>query len=523
MSRLLLFALTLLMFGEIFPGSAQGEIALRLALPEGDLFSLDPQEYRSLPEAWVLRNVVEGLVGFDPQTLEIVPLVADSWVVSTDGLRYTFHIREGIKFHNGLGVKARDVVNVFNRLAKPPQFIDMLTDSAPLIVGNIAGYNEVQSRTADSLSGIQAVNDRTVIITLTSPNSAFLPMLTMIPVAIIPIEASNSGAFQEHPVGTGPFIFEEWLHLDRVSLVANPDYWGGRPAVDRVTLYGITDDTVVMSDLLAGNLDLAVVPPMNIAAVKADPAFAGRIQDQPLLSIFWLPLNLTRPPLDNLMVRQAMSAAIDRQAIVDTVLQGQGVAAHGPIPPVLSAYDPAYDPYPYNPDRAREYLAQAGFASGIDVEISTSTDEIENRVVAAVQANWRDVGIRATINRTDSTAYAGNLFACNLQIGTNSWAADYADPDDFIIPLPLSDNHPSGEACGFGQFPEVEDLALEALTLPQGPERDALYRQAERVAVENAMGIFLYHRSATLAWGPNVQGAYLNAYGEVYLHPISLG
>jgi ABC-type transport system substrate-binding protein len=203
-------------------------------------------------------------------------------------------------------------------------------------------------------------------------------------------------------------------------------------------------------------------------------------------------------------------------------LQGQGAVAHGPLPPGLSAYDPDYNPYPYEPDRARQLLADAGFADGIDVEIRTWTDEVENRVLAAIQASWADVGIRATINRTEYTAYINDLVPCNVMIGTSSWTADYADPDNFIIPLPLSDNSLTGQGCGFGQFPRVEELALEALTLPLGPERDELYRQAERAAVEDAMSIFLYHRGATVAWGPNVQGVYLDPYNEVRLSPISL-
>jgi ABC-type transport system substrate-binding protein len=385
------------------------------------------------------------------------------------------------------------------------------------------GYPEVADGSAETLSGLQAMDDETVEITLSAPNSAFLPALTMIPAAILPIDDANEAGFEEHPIGTGPFMLQEWVRQDHLTLAANPDYWGGAPALDGAILRVIPEKSVVLVEFLAGNLDFAIVPPTDVAAIKADPSLEGRVQDQAILSIFWLPLNVTRPPLDNLQVRQAMSIAIDRQAIVDSVLQGQGAVAHGPLPPGLSAYDPDYNPYPYDPDRARQLLADAGFADGIDVEIRTWTDEVENRVLAAIQANWADVGIRAAINRTEYTAYINDLISCNLMIGTSSWTADYADPDNFIIPIPLSDNSPQGEACGFGQFPRVEELALEALTLPLGPERDDLYRQSERAAVDDAMSIFLYHRGATLAWGPNVQGAYLDPYNEVRLYPISLG
>jgi ABC-type transport system substrate-binding protein len=518
--RFLLITLVLLVLGSVFPVVAQENI-LRLALPEGDANSLDPQEFNTIAESWTLRNVMEGLVGFDPQSLDVIPGLAESWELSDDGLVYTFHLRSGINFHNGNNLSAEDVVYTLNRLANPPGFINTPTYAASLIVGSIAGYAEVTDGSAETLSGVRAVDDATVEITLNAPNSAFLPALTMIPAVIISRLDGDNPGFEENPIGTGPFMFQEWVRQDHISLTANPNYWGDRPALDGAIYRVIPEKSVVLVEFLAGNLDFAIVPPTDVATIKADPSLEGRVQDQAILSIFWLPLNVTRPPLDNLQVRQAMSIAIDRQAIVDNVLQGQGAVAHGPLPPGLSAYDPAYDPYPYDPDQARQLLADAGFADGIDVEIRTWTDEVENRVLAAIQANWADVGIRATINRTEYTAYINDLTVCNLSIGTSSWTADYADPDNFIIPIPLSDNSPMGEGCGFAQFPQVEELALEALTLPLGQERDDLYRQAERAAVDDAMSIFLYHRGATIAWGANVQGVYLDAYNEVRLSPIS--
>jgi len=523
LKRLLLLIVVLLIAGGVFPAVAQ-EKELRVPLPEGDANSLDPQEFNTIAESWTLRNVTEGLVTYDPHSLQPVPALAESWDISDDGLIYTFHLRHGVKFHNGADLTASEVVSTFNRLAIPPEFINTPTYATSLIIGSIAGYSDLPSQggNAASLSGVRAVDDYTVEITLSSPNSAFLAALTMIPAAIIPSLAANSGAFEENPVGTGPFMFQEWVRQDHITLVANPDYWGGKPAIDRVTLRVIPERSVQLVEFLAGNLDYVLVPPTNLASIKADPTYQGRIQDQAILSIWWMPLNLTRPPLDNLKVRQAMSFAIDRQAIVNNVLQGQGTVAHGPIPPGLSAYDPDYNPFPYDPDRAKELLAEAGFPDGVDVEIRTWNEEVEGRVLAAVQANWADVGIRATFNRTEYTAYISDLSVCNLQIGTSSWTADYADPDNFIIPIPLSDDSLTGQGCGYGQVPQVEELAVQAKSLPLGPERDELFRQAEREAVENVMGLFLFHRGQTLVWGANVEGAYLDANNEVRIFPISL-
>ena len=521
LKRLFFIIVVPLLIGNVVPAAAQ-ERVFRMALPEGDVVTLDPHGFCCLGDAQVLFHVYEGLVQYDPQTLQPVPALAESWDISEDGLIYTFHLREAT-FHNGRQVIAADVVNSFNRLANPPDgIVPSPTYAASLIVGSIEGYSDVVDGTAEQLSGLRAIDERTVEITLSAPNSALLPALTMVPAAVLPMEAAvDPTTFAENPVGTGPFMVEEWVRQDHINLVRNPDYWGEAPALDRVVMRVIPEKSVVLVEFLAGNLDIAIVPPSDVARINSDPALQGRVQNQSILSIWWLTPNLNRPPLDNLQVRQALAMSIDRQAIVDSVLQGQGVPAHGPLPPGLSAYDPDYDPFPYDPERARELLVEAGYPDGIDVEFRTWTDEVDGRILTAIQAQWAEVGIRASFNRTEYTAYINDLTQCNMMIGTQSWTADYADPDNFTIPL-ATDASPTAAACGFGQVPEAKELALQALTLPLGEERDALYREAERVIVENVLGIFVYHKGATLVVGENVQGAYLDAFNNVILDTVSL-
>lgn len=503
----------------VAPAAAQGEKVLHLALQEGDANSLDPQALQTLGEGQILGNIYEGLVIYDPKTLQPVPGVAEKYEVSDDGLTYTFHIRQGAKFSNGRQVTADDVVYTFNRLTNPKV---ATTYAVSLIIGSVEGYADAMAGKATTLSGVTAIDPQTAQIKLTAPNSAFLPTLTMVQASIIPKEAADDAAtFAEKPVGTGPFILKTWERQQQITLVANPDYWRGKPAVDSVIMRVIPEKSVALVEYLAGNLDFVVVPPPDLTRLKADPATASQIQDQAILSTFWLPLNLNQKPLDNLKVRQALTFAVDRQAIVDSVLQGQGVVAHGPLPPGLSAYDPSYNPTPFDIQKAKDLLTEAGYPDGVDVVIRTWTDEVEARTLTAVQASWAQAGIRATFNRTEYTAYINDLSTCNLMIGTSSWTADYADADNFINPLPLSDLSTQGKNCGYGQVPQVKDAALKALTLPLGAERDALYRQAEKDAVENALGVFLYHRGVSLAVSPKIQGAYMDGYNIVKLFPIS--
>jgi ABC-type transport system substrate-binding protein len=503
----------------VAPAAAQQKV-LHMALQEGDANHLDPQQYQTLGEFQVLSNIFEGLTLYDPKTLQPIPGIAEKWDISSDGLKYTFHLRKGVRFHNGREVTADDVLFSFNRLADPKQ---ATTYATGLILGSVEGFNDVSSGKATEMTGVKAIDPSTVEITLTQPDSSFLAQLTMVPAAIIPKEAvADPQKFDETPVGTGPFMVKEWVRQDHITLDANPDYWGGKPQIDEVIMRVIPLKSEALVEFQAGNLDFVVVPPSDVARLKADPSLQGRIQDQAIVSIFWLKYNLNRPPLDNLKVRQAMDFAIDRDSIVKQILQGQGAVANGPIPPGLSAYDPNYKYYTFDIDKAKSLLSEAGFPNGIDLEIRTWNDEVETRVLTAVQAMWAQAGIRATFNRTEYTAYINDMQVCKYQIGTSSWTADYAAADNLIIPIPLTDLSPEGKACGFGQVPDVKDNALKGLAAPVGPEADAFFRKAQQAAVENALGAFLYHRGATLAVGPNVDGVYFDALNAIRLFPISM-
>jgi len=386
---LVLIALT----PNIGPMRAQDEKVLRMALPEGDANNLDPQQYQTLAELQILGSVFEGLVAYDQKTLQPVPSLAEKWDVSADGLKYTFHLRQGVKFHNGRVMTADDVKYSFDRLSDPKV---ATTYATSLILGSVAGYADASAGKAQGVSGVKVVDPQTVEINLTAPNSALLPALTLIPASVIPKEAveDTSKKFTENPVGTGPFKVTEWKRQEQVTLAANPDYWGGKPKIDKVIQRVITEKSSQMVEFAAGNLDFVIVPPSDVARIKGDASLKDRVQDQSILSIFWLPINLNQPPLDNVKVRQALNYAVDREALVKSVLQGQAVVANGPIPPGLSAYDPNYKPYTYDIDKAKQLLTEAGFPNGVDIEIRTWTDEVETRVISGtiLMGQGRDPG-----------------------------------------------------------------------------------------------------------------------------------
>src|SRR5262245_21195723 len=210
-NRLFLMLLTIVLVGGLLhlsPVAAQSEKVVRMALQEGDANSLDPQQYQTLGEFQVLQNVYEGLFNYDQKTLQPVPALAEKYDVSSDGLKYTFHLRKGVKFHNGREFNADDVKFSFNRLADPKQ---ATTYAGSLVLGTVVGFDDVASGKTADLKGVKVVDPLTVEVSLSQANSAFLPQLTMVPAAIIPKEAvADATKFDENPVGTGPFKVTEW-------------------------------------------------------------------------------------------------------------------------------------------------------------------------------------------------------------------------------------------------------------------------------------------------------------------------
>src|SRR5258707_10677515 len=254
----LLLGLTLSLVARV-PATAQGEKVLRVALQEGDANSLDPQQLQTLGEGQILSNIYEGLVQYDPKTLQPVAAIAEKWDISSDGLKYTFHIRKGVKFHNGRELTADDVKYTFDRLGDAKV---ATTYARSIIIGSIAGFADVDAGKSKDLAGVKVVDPQTVEITLSSPNSAFLPILTMTQAVIIPKEAADKAdTFASNPVGTGAFKFVEWKRQEQITLAAFPDYWRGKPQVDKITMRVIPEKSSAMGEIAAGDPGMGFLSP----------------------------------------------------------------------------------------------------------------------------------------------------------------------------------------------------------------------------------------------------------------------
>jgi ABC-type transport system substrate-binding protein len=273
-----------------------------------------------------------------------------------------------------------------------------------------------------------------------------------------------------------------------------------------------------------GNLDVAIAPEPDLPRLRADAKLSKELQSIPILSIFHLRVNLNDPVMSKADVRVAFAMAIDRDTIIKTVLAGQGTPAHGVIPPGLTAYDPNYNPFPHDIAKAKDLLAKAGYPNGVDIEIRTGQVETENRVVEAIQQQVADAGIRVKINSTEKSLYDQDRNACKMQMGTVAWSQDYADPDDFTLLL-TGGTAGSRFNCGYNNYPgadQVIKLLAQGSTMPIGPDRDAVYRQAEKIAMDIAALIPIYHGTRSVLVNPRLQGTVVDADSYVRFAMITL-
>lgn len=504
--------LLILMLAFAAPSLAQDAPSATAAFLENEPLTLDPQAAQQADEFQVLYNVCEGLVSYDPVTLAPAPGLAESWTVSDDGTVYTFKLRSGVQFQNGREVTADDVVYSLNRLGNK----DTGTSYTSLLLNNVVGFAEMRAdeNPATELSGVKAVDPSTVEITLKAPTASFLNQLALPGGMVVAKEAAEADGFSENPVCTGPYKVKEWTHQSQLVLESNEDYWGGAPAIKTATMRVIPQQSQQVIEFEANGLDVAWVPEPDLQRLRDDATLSTELQNVPLLNVFHLRLNLNDPVMGNEKVRQAFSMAIDRQTIVDTILQGQGSPAQGLIPPGVSAFDPNYNPFPYDIEKAKALLAEAGYPDGVDITVRTGQIETENRVLAAIQQQVAEAGIRLNINSTEKSVYDEDRGKCNMQAGTISWGMDYPDADDVVF---LVSNAGSGSRfnCGYTNdnpiVKQVADLMAQGSTMPVGPERDAIYRQAEKLSQDAALVITIYHGTRSALVNPRVGSNVIDA------------
>jgi oligopeptide transport system substrate-binding protein len=493
--------------------AATGPSATTYRRPLGnDPVTLDPARIRDIYGLSVAQQIFDGLVEFDP-TLTIVPALAQYWKASRDGLTWTFMLRKGARFHHGREVTADDVVYSLTRLLDP-----RVNSAAADIFTNIHGAREFREGRAAIVSGIHAVDASTVRIVL---DEAQVPLVSMLAVGyakIVPrnLTAERGEAFGTAPVGTGPFRFERWERGKEIVLAANPDYFGGPPRLGRVVyrIFPGEQSAAMYEEFRRGELEDSPLPMQDYPQLLA--ANRGTHVKRPMFSVRFLGINTRVKPLDDPRVRQALIYAIDREAIVHDVTFGRFVPARGVLPPGTLGYNPGLQGYSYDPGRARDLLAQAGFPGGrglppLTIWASAKLDKEHQQVRRYLEA----VGVHVEFKYvTDWPQFTRMLAEGQFPIYQYAWLADVPDPDNFLFKL-FHSRSPRNYT-GYAN-PGVDALLVQARNESDAERRVALYRRVEQIVMNDAVVIPFFHYTYERVFQPYVRSIEVSGLGDPYI------
>jgi peptide/nickel transport system substrate-binding protein len=432
----------------------------------------------------VIGQIFEPLVIHKLDSTDIEPNLAESWTISRDGLTYTFKLRKEVKFHDGTPLDAEAVKFSFERPTRE--------DHPYFKYGKWTWLRTYLG----AVKTIEVVDSHTVRFHLKERNAAFLANLAnwgnTTPVSPTAVKKDPEG-FAVKPVGSGKYRFESWERGVRVVLRRNDDYWGDKAKVERLIFRWIVDAQARVAELLSGTCDIIhPIFPDAVAQLERTPNVT--VIKAPELHIWFAGFNLNDPVMKDVRVRRALNHAINKEALLANTLQGLGTLATQPALPTSWAYEPDVRRYPYDPQRAKQLLAEAGYPNGLETELWTpesgSGMQTPKEMATVMQADLAAVGVRARVKVFEWGTYLGTLRKEPGPLWTMSWFLHDNDPD---ISLSLS-LHSKGVG-NFGKWQNAEfDRALEdARKLLDRKRRAEIYRRAMRAFADDPPWIFVNH------------------------------
>ncbi|RHP44714.1 MULTISPECIES: ABC transporter substrate-binding protein [unclassified Clostridium] len=438
---------------------------------------------------------------------KIVPSLAENWDISDDGLEYTFHLRQGVKFHNGNDFTAEDVAYTFHR---------MLTVEGGVnteFIDQIKGADELLAGETDTLEGVEVVDDYTIKVTLKEPFAGFLASISSPGVSIYDSEATEAAGdqFGMDPavtVGTGPFEFSSWSFNNQLVLTRNEDYWKGASKLPGVVIKIIPDTETQSMMFESGELDILDLDYAADSVDRFTETYPDQIVQGPRVGIVYFTMNFNKEPFQDVRVRKAVQMSIDRQAILDALYGGRGQVEQGIFPHGLIGFNPDQEEIKYDPEAAKALLAEAGYADGFDMEIAADSSASDTMTMALeiVSDQLAEVGIRAEIKNYDESTWLETRKSGELGSFMSTWSADYNDPDNFIYTFFGNEEKTKIRSINYPDT-EVMNRVAKARTIVNEDERLAEYKALEeKIAHEDAAWVPMFSRLHLFAVSKRVEG-----------------
>jgi oligopeptide transport system substrate-binding protein len=487
---------------------------------DADPETLDPHKTSTVYEAHILRDMYEGLMIHDAAG-KVVPGVAEKHEVSDDGKTYRFTLRANAKWSNGEPVKASDFVFSFRRIMSPQTGAKYANVLFPIL--NAEKVNRTPGAKPEEL-GVKAVDDRTLEIALERPTPYFLELLThQTGLPVHPGSIAKFGANftrPENTVSNGAYMFKEWVPNSHIRLEKNPSFHdAGNVKIDVVVYEPMKDASAAVRRFMAGELQsTSDIPADQVKALKAK--LGAEVKISPALGTWYLAVNTSKKPFDDVRVRQALSMTIDREFVADEIWQGAMLPAYAFVPPGIGNYgEPAFADYKdMSPidreEKAKALLNEAGFGPGkpLKVEIRYNTSDNNKNTVVAIANQWKAIGVETSFINTDAkTHFAYLRDGGDFDLARAGWIADYSDPQNFLF-LVQSDNP------GFN-YARYKNPDYDALMKKSDAEKDLSARakvllEAERIFMRDLPYIpILFYSNKNLVsaklegWIPNLRGA----------------
>ncbi len=490
-----LFLLILISCLLIFPASGLARVSGGTVTyaAGADPDRLDPANAESNPSEAVNRMMYENLVKFD-EKLRIVPGLATRWEQSKDGMTWTFFLRKGVKFHDGTPFHAESVKVFIERMIGPEK---------PSRAGLYVPF----------VNSVEIVDDFTIKIHLKTPFAFFLNNLAHSASGIIsPTALKTYGKdIARKPVGTGPFKFVEWVHGDHITLIRNDDYWGGKPNLDKIIIKTVKEDSTRVMMLQSGDAHLIVrIPPEDVPRLEKDAKI--KLDSTETLRVLYIGINCFKKPFTDIRVRQALNYAVDKEAIVKNIYQGRALVSSGIVAPLTTGHVQVQG-YPYDPEKAKKLLAEAGYPNGFKAKLWSPQGRYPKdfEMAQVVQQQLKKVGIDCTLDTMEWAAY---LAATRKPPEENEselfllgWAPSTAEARWILYPLFTTEQWvPKGNNRSFYSNKEFDELVAKFTRATNKAEMDKYLKDAQELLIREAPSIFILVTKETIGMSKKLHG-----------------
>ncbi|MFZ4831732.1 ABC transporter substrate-binding protein [Rouxiella sp. Mn2063] len=471
--------------------------------------SMDPGNQTATFTGTVLDPMYEGLIKIG-ENLQLEPALATSWSSDASGLVWTFKLRSGVTFHDGTPFNADAVVANFAR------HLDVKRGLA------------ASGRLRTFIDSVSKIDDSTVQFKLKKPYPAFLKLLTSGPCLMVSPTADKSGTLDSKAVGTGPYKLVQYKTGEYVLEEKYPGYWGKSSGPEDIKWTWSVEPSVMNMALQAGEADVInPVPPQFAKLLKNNPKFT--LHESQGASVFWVALNTQLKPLDDVRVRQALNFATDKDGLVRAIMSGYATPANSPLAPVTPGYDKTLNPYPFNIEKAKELLKEAGYPNGFSMSIAVQGADA--RIGQVLQSMWAKIGVKLDVRQMESGVWTKAAFADpagKKADGTGavlaSWSSGINGADLQLRPLYTTQSFaPTGANLGFFSDAKLDNLLDEAASTLDETARNKLYVQAQEEINQQAPQVLLYYQNDLFATGDKISNVWMIPGGNVIVKDAHKG